>query len=484
VRRLELVPALDRAIEGAPKIGHLAPIKVRDRGASPGELRAVAEIPAASTAAGLARRFRRTHLRAAEAAFARAANHFDRELGRDAGKAVTLDFDSSQVEVYGRKKPGASVNYQGQLAYQPLLAVWAERGRTLATELLAGSASTKGEESRALLRRTLAHLPAGHGEVSVRLDSGFYRIDLLCDCRERGARFSVSVPHSSAMWAALEAIEEEDWRAAEAMERAEVAETSYRPAGWKAEPLRLIVRRVAHRAAELSEDPRARRRTRSPPSSSPWASRAAPTPSTATRSCSPTSWERPPMSSATTASAPRSRSASRTTSSASRCATCPSPTSRPTASGSTPAPWPSGCWRYSATFSSAPIRPGPAATAPGQVPAAHAPLRARAHRPPRARGSPAPARRPGVGRGGRARLRACPRALASGALRLSAIAVEPSSCRGRPTPKTGTSAGWLIDGGFRALTYGAEGTRLCLLPTPVVLSGPREGLLVNHGQWS
>ena len=289
VRRLELIPALDRAIEGAPKVGGLAPVKVRDRGASPGELlvcladsmlcggdalqdlerlradeagaelRAVREIPAASTAAGLARRFRRTHLRAAERAFASAANHFDRELGRDAGEAVTLDFDSSQVEVYGRKKPGASVNYQGQLAYQPLFAVWAERGRTLATELLAGSASTKGEEPRALLRRSVDYLPAGHGEVSVRLDSGFYRIDLLCDCRERGARFSVSVPRSSAMWAALEAIEEQDWRPAEGMERAEVAATSYRPAGWKAEPLRLIVRRVAHRASELSDDPRARR---------------------------------------------------------------------------------------------------------------------------------------------------------------------------------------------------------------------------------
>jgi hypothetical protein len=290
VRRLELIPALDRAIEGAPKIGGLAPIKVRDRGASPGELlvaladsmlcggdalqdlerlrsdvagaelRAVSEIPAASTAAGLAKRFRRTHLRAAEAAFASAAGHFDAELDREAGEAVTLDFDSSQVEVYGRKKPGASANYQGQLAYQPLLAVWAERGRTLATELLAGSASTKGEEPRALLRRSVDYLPAGHGEVSVRLDSGFYRIDLLCDCRERGARFSVSVPRSSAMWAALEAIEEEDWRPAEGMERAEVAETTYRPSGWKAEPLRLIVRRVAHRASELSDDPRARRR--------------------------------------------------------------------------------------------------------------------------------------------------------------------------------------------------------------------------------
>lgn len=203
VRRLELVPALDRAIEGAPKVGRLAPIKVCDRGASPGELlvaladsmlcggdalqdlerlradaagaelRAVEDVPAASTAAGLARRFRRTHLRAAERAFAHAANHFDRELGRAAGEAVTLDFDSSQIEVYGRKKPGASVNYQGQLASQPLFGVWAERGRVLATELLAGSASTRGEEPRALLARCLSYLPPGHGEVSVRLDSGF-----------------------------------------------------------------------------------------------------------------------------------------------------------------------------------------------------------------------------------------------------------------------------------------------------------------------
>jgi len=94
----------------------------------------------------------------------------------------------------------------------------------------------------------------------VRLDSGFYRTDLLADCRARGARFSVSVPRSSAMWAALERIEEHDWAPAEGMERAEVAETGYRPAGWAAEELRLIVRRVAHSASELSEDPRARRR--------------------------------------------------------------------------------------------------------------------------------------------------------------------------------------------------------------------------------
>ena len=38
VRRLELIPALDRAIETAPKVGGLGPVKQRARGCSPGQL--------------------------------------------------------------------------------------------------------------------------------------------------------------------------------------------------------------------------------------------------------------------------------------------------------------------------------------------------------------------------------------------------------------------------------------------------------------
>jgi hypothetical protein len=43
------------------------------------------------------------------------------------------------------------------------------------------------------------------------------------------------------------------------MDGAEVAEASYTPAGWKHEPLRLIVRRRCFSARELSKSPRARR---------------------------------------------------------------------------------------------------------------------------------------------------------------------------------------------------------------------------------
>jgi hypothetical protein len=290
VRRLELIPALDRAIETAPRVGGLRAVKQRARGCSPGqllvavaesqlcggdsmldlerlradeagaELRAVAEVPAASTACQLARRYRRSHLRAAEQAFATCANGMDAQLGRRLDGPVTLDFDSTGVEVYGRNKPGAGVNYQGQLAYQPLVCSWAQRGRLLTTELLAGNDSTRGEEPRQMLRRALGYLPAGHGPVCARFDSGFYRVDLLADCRARGVRFSISVPRSSAMWSALERIGDEAWAPADGLKDAEVAETTYTPSGWEHEPLRLIVRRVAYQADALSDDPRARRK--------------------------------------------------------------------------------------------------------------------------------------------------------------------------------------------------------------------------------
>jgi len=172
-RGLGLVEGLDRAVEGVTRA---RAFKQRRRGASAGqllgamaesmlvggdafndledlrhdeagaELRAVPEVPAASTAAQLARRLRPSHLRAAEAALAAAGDRLDRELGRDPAEPVTLDFDSTLVEVYGRRKPGASRAHSGQLACQPLLGVWAERGRVLSAELLSGSDSTRRDD--------------------------------------------------------------------------------------------------------------------------------------------------------------------------------------------------------------------------------------------------------------------------------------------------------------------------------------------------
>src|SRR5438132_8986415 len=286
-RRLGLVAGLDRAIDGVTRA---RAFKQRRRGASAGELlvslaesmlvggdafndledlradaagaelRAVAEVPAASTAAQLARRLRPSHLRAAEAALAGAGDRLDTELGRDPAAPVTLDFDSTLAEAYGRTQPRATRAHTGQLAYQPLLAVWAERGRVLSSQLLSGSDSTRRDDTLALVRRALALLPAGHGHVGARFDAGFYRIELLRMLRQKGVSFSISVPRSSAMWRALAGIDERDCAPAVDFPDAELAEAAYAPEGWEHEPLRLVARRVAFAAEGLASDPRPPRR--------------------------------------------------------------------------------------------------------------------------------------------------------------------------------------------------------------------------------
>jgi Transposase DDE domain group 1 len=223
-------------------------------------LRAVGRVPAAATARQLAKRFRRCLCQAVERGVARAGQRLDGALGREAGEPVTIDLDATAIEVYGRGKRGASRNRTGQLSFAPHVAFWAQRGRALTGELVAGNREKlPARQAAAICRRALRLLPAGHGPVTFRIDSAYYAVDLLHALRKATARFSVSVPRTSAMWSALGRIPEDAWRPAVDMPGAEVAETTYAPEGWRHERLRLIVRRRCFSARELSKSPRARR---------------------------------------------------------------------------------------------------------------------------------------------------------------------------------------------------------------------------------
>jgi Transposase DDE domain group 1 len=286
-RRTGMVELLDGELAGE---GRAAPVKRRRRGVSGGELvvslaesqlvggecfddieqlradtagapfRAVARVPAAATALQLAKRFRRCLCQAVERGLARAGERLDRALGRDRGEPVTIDLDATVLEVYGRGKQGASRNRAGQLSFAPHVAFWAQRGRALCGELVSGAKEKLSAAAAArICRRALGLLPAGHGPVTFRVDSAYYALELLRALRAKQARFTVSVPRTSAMWKALELIADQAWRPATEIDGAEVAETTYTPEGWKHEPLRLIVRRRCFSARELSRDPRARR---------------------------------------------------------------------------------------------------------------------------------------------------------------------------------------------------------------------------------
>src|SRR5919201_3123177 len=184
-------------------------------------LRAVAHVPAAATALQLSKRFRRCLCQAVERGLARAGQRMDRALGRDPGEPVTLDLEATVLEVYGRGKRGASRNRAGQLSFAPHIPFWAQRGRALTGELVAGNREKLPARAAAVIcRRALRLLPVGHGPVTFRIDSAYYAIELLRALRAKAARFSVSVPRTTAMWKALEGIAEDAWRPATEMDGA------------------------------------------------------------------------------------------------------------------------------------------------------------------------------------------------------------------------------------------------------------------------
>jgi len=184
---------------------------------------------------------------------ARAGERLDRALGRDVGEAVTIDLDATQVTVYGAHKQGAARSRHGAMSYAPHVAVWAQRGRALTSELVGGNQEKlSGGECATIARRAIGLLPDGHGPVTLRVDSAYYAVELLEALRRERARFTVSVPRNPAMWKALGQIADDAWADATDMPGAQVAQTTYTPAGWRGEPLRLIVRRVAFSAEQIA----------------------------------------------------------------------------------------------------------------------------------------------------------------------------------------------------------------------------------------
>jgi Transposase DDE domain group 1 len=169
-----------------------------DRAGAP--LRAIAMTPSAPAARQLARRYRSGHIRAIERAQARVGERLDRELARDPAEDVSFDLDATETEVYGRKKQGAARSHTGALAYNSYVVTWAQRGRALTSELVGGNRSRiSAPESAAMIARATALLPAGHGQVTVRGDSGFYCAALMMALREQQVRFTLSASRTTTM---------------------------------------------------------------------------------------------------------------------------------------------------------------------------------------------------------------------------------------------------------------------------------------------
>jgi hypothetical protein len=284
--RLDVIGALDAAV---------GPVKQRDRGFGAGELltgiaaaqlagedflvgldcqredaagQLLAPVPGLSstTAAGLARRITAGQWQAVEHGVAAVTERMLELLpaGRAAALAegpVTIDLDTTDVEVYGRKKRGVAYNHQGQRAGRPHVAAWAETEIVLAADLGSGTDDPRASAPD-LLRRALAALPrrarAG-GRIAARVDAGYFAGQVARAAHDERIAFAIGARRIAPLWRLLDGISENDWTDAIDMDNAQVAVADYRPDWWPANTS-LLIRRARLEPEQVSADPRSRRR--------------------------------------------------------------------------------------------------------------------------------------------------------------------------------------------------------------------------------
>jgi hypothetical protein len=126
---------------------------------------------------------------------------------------LTIDLDSTIVEVAGQAKQGASFGYTKRRGYHPILATRAETGEVLHARLRKGSAqSQRGAERfvRELVQR-VRRLGA-RGPLIVRADSGFWSYKTIEALERHGVRYSIGVTQHQSVRQAIERIPEERWR--------------------------------------------------------------------------------------------------------------------------------------------------------------------------------------------------------------------------------------------------------------------------------
>jgi hypothetical protein len=284
--RLGVISALDTAV---------GPIKQRERGFGAGELltgiaaaqlagedfltgldrqradaagQQIMPVPglASTTAAGLARRVTPAQWQAVETGLAAVTGRMLEMLPAPRAAAltdapVTIDLDTTDVEVYGRKKRGVAYNHQGQRVGRPHVATWAEAEIVLAADLGDGTDDPRATAPD-LLRRALASLPErarASGRVAVRADAGYFAGALARVAHEAHIGFAIGAKRIAPLWRLLAGIAEDDWHDAIDMDGAQVAVAEYCPDWWPANTA-LLVRRVLLDPAQVSADPRSRRR--------------------------------------------------------------------------------------------------------------------------------------------------------------------------------------------------------------------------------
>jgi hypothetical protein len=235
----------------------------RRRSDSAGQLLEPVPTPASTTTAQLAKRFTATHLAGIEDGIgvlnAWVLRLLPARRRSQMLASATIDGDTTDVEVYGSKKQDAVYNYQGQRAYRPHLAFWADGGVTLAADLMKADEDPRPVAGQ-LLDRAISQLPPGVERIRCRWDAGYFAADLAKHCIDRGVEFAIGVKRNTAVVRAGRVPPTGGWHPAKEMEHTEVAVIDYLPGSWPADAgVVCIARRTRIPVELIPTDPRARK---------------------------------------------------------------------------------------------------------------------------------------------------------------------------------------------------------------------------------
>ena len=152
-------------------------------------------------------------------------------------------------------------NHQGQRVGRPHVAAWAETEIVLAADLGDGTDDPRATAPD-LLRRALAALPPrarASGRVAMRADAGYFAGQLARAAHDEHIAFAIGAKRIAPLWRLLAGMPRRPGTTPLTLDNAQVAVAEYCPDWWPAST-RLLIRRVLLDPAQVSADPRSRRR--------------------------------------------------------------------------------------------------------------------------------------------------------------------------------------------------------------------------------
>jgi Transposase DDE domain group 1 len=165
------------------------------------------------------------------------------------GDGLVIDLDSTICEVDGKHKQGAGYGYTHKLGYHPILATRADTGEVLHARMRKGQANTQ-RGARRFIDEVVARVrrAGAVGELTVRVDSGFWSNDTIAGLNRLNVRYTMAVrTNTKGINHAISTIPDDAWRTIDYTlgGEAQVAECDYTTgSGRKAVTRRLIVRRT------------------------------------------------------------------------------------------------------------------------------------------------------------------------------------------------------------------------------------------------